>query len=1300
MASYNTNQYIDTLTVNTIFTKGANNTNIPAFRVLTTDGNGGTIWMSLSSLQYGAAYHTIQTSVGKYTADQATNATFSLLDGPNAGLINDPTASNTAYLYAKAFGQFDISGGNSIRSYDPITNTVNSNILFVGTGGINIKGDPQTNTMFFDGRELPFVSTLPYSFNQAVVYSNVPQNTLIASTNKSIILQAQSASSILGFVGEDLVVIDTNYASNQIQIKLSTLTQSNVSTLFTHDRIIFSTFVNRVELSTLSTTYGELLSFTNFQNGISTMSTNIDYKINYNSTIIGDVNVYSRGISTVWREFVRENFITGINNTSNLVSTTASLTVSISTVQSQVITNVNTLTASTIISPYLIASTLVTSKGNEVIPIPTPTLAIKPLYVKYYPLYSSFYNVFNDTLAFGSPVTPPIYPTLIDLTTGNAAISTVSTISGTLFSSMYTLKGTFVFYPNDQIHNFNVEWVGNLTMNINNKECLSTPIAYPNANTFGSHSFTSNMFNYPITIVNFTYSKLNPADYIKFSNFTDYVDADETFAVAPIYPAYGYDTTQAPLYSETISKFPAYFSSPSNLVGSPYLALSSYVMIASTFYTTGANTTFPVTASGYTSIEFLESATQIQKYGVREDLSNGPSQYYSNNKVSASNAFGYDFNTQLPNSPYVMQLMYAHQDTNEILTISSLYKTVNTFTYTPAVYISSLLYLSNISSYSAEIYNLHVSTINGAVFSADNTSSLSCMYNGVNLITSSIEANLGLFSSTLIDNGGYITASTTYAGVVEIANSLSVNVTKYSTNMFDYGVFSSYTGLGRISGESTLSTNYAGVRELICSMSTNINKFSSVNYNYGVLSSYTGLGYISGESTLSTNYAGIRELTCSLSTSVNRFSANQFNYGVLSSYTGLGLVSGESTLSTNYAGIRELTCSLSTSVNRFSANQFNYGVLSSYTGLGLISGESTLSTNYAAIRELTCSLSTNITRFSATQFNLGALGIVSSESTLSTNYAGVRELICSLSTNVTLFSANQFNFGSLSSYTGLGRISGESTLSTNYAGVRVLTCSLSTNVTRFSSTQFNFGSLSSYTGLGRISGESTLSTNYAGVRVLTCSLSTNVNRFSTNQFNYGLLSSYVGASFGRINGESTLSTNYAGIRELTCSISTNIFKFSTNFNLGALSSYTGLGRVSGESTLSTTYAGVKDVINSISANIVRFSTGLQNLAITNTELFMSTVYTSSIFYSGVRQPFIQYGIALNLPVATPTIPTVVLPRPYQGSNYSIQLTYSNTTSAQLQVSTFVYATSVRSNSFSIIGTLGKNVYWTTFGDIF
>jgi len=296
MASYNTSQYIDTLTVNTIFTKGANNTNIPAFRVLTTDGNGGTIWMSLSSLQYGAAYHTIKTSVGTYTADQATNATFSLLDGPNAGLINDPTASNTTYLYAKAFGKFDISGGNSIHSYDSVTNTVNSNIIFVGTGGISIKGDPQTNTMFFDGRELPFVSTIPYSFNKAVVYSNVPQNTLIASTNKSLILQAQSASSILGFVGEGLVVIDTKYASNRIHIKLSTLTMSNVSTLLTQNIITFSTFVNKLELSTV---YSEFLGSGRPISGESTLSTTYTGIKNVENSISANITRFSTSIANI-----------------------------------------------------------------------------------------------------------------------------------------------------------------------------------------------------------------------------------------------------------------------------------------------------------------------------------------------------------------------------------------------------------------------------------------------------------------------------------------------------------------------------------------------------------------------------------------------------------------------------------------------------------------------------------------------------------------------------------------------------------------------------------------------------------------------------------------------------------------------------------------------------------------------------------------------------------------------------------------------------------------------------------------
>ena len=158
MASLNRTEYIDSLTINRLYTRGSNNTNIPAFRVLTTDGMGGTVWANMSTFSTGIGFHTIQTSDATYTAKSATNATMRFLDGPNAGLINDPTANNTAYLYAKAFGQFDISGGNSIKSYNPSTDKIMSNVRFVGTGGISIRGDTQTNTMVFDGRELPYIA--------------------------------------------------------------------------------------------------------------------------------------------------------------------------------------------------------------------------------------------------------------------------------------------------------------------------------------------------------------------------------------------------------------------------------------------------------------------------------------------------------------------------------------------------------------------------------------------------------------------------------------------------------------------------------------------------------------------------------------------------------------------------------------------------------------------------------------------------------------------------------------------------------------------------------------------------------------------------------------------------------------------------------------------------------------------------------------------------------------------------------------------------------------------------------------
>lgn len=713
MASYERSEYIENLTVNTIYTKGDNNINLPAFQFLATDGEGGTFWTtpsSLSSLLYGASFHRIKTSVGTYTADQATNATFSLLDGPNAGLINDPTASNTALLYAKAFGQFDISGQeNSIIAFDPVANKVNSNVLFVGTGGITITGDPQTNTMFFDGRELPFVSTLPYSFNKMIVYSNVPANTIEASTSKSMVMEAQGPSSILSFVGEDVVVIKTNYAKNQIIVSLSTITLPLLSTLLGNENFLISTAVTSIQLSTLSTSYGQILSYNTFQSAICTMSTNIDDKIAYNSTIIGNVDRFSRGISSVWYTYFTDRYLFSISTGSNIVSSASVLQSEIDILNQQASNNSRLITTSTILTPYYWASTLVELENTNLVAIPSNSPSVSPFKITYYPTYSSFYNVFNDTRPFGNPVSPSIYTTSLDIQSGNATISTMSTLANVKFSSMYALKGTFAFFPNDDPHPFSVSWTGNLAFNINGVDYTPKGLPYPRLDAFKTveNTITDNITDQPICVVNFTYSKINETDYLKFTNMTDYLDGGQSYSIAPIYNSYGYNTLEAPLFSESISWLPKTFSSLSNVA--PYLELSSYVMVASTFYTTGCNTNFNIAANGYNSITFLQSTTNISKVAYNQSLDNGQTKNVALRAYSASNAFDYSFGSIIPSSPYILELVYGRQRPTETLRISSLYTNQLGYKYTAAVYMSSILYLSNVSSYNGEFVNLNLS---------------------------------------------------------------------------------------------------------------------------------------------------------------------------------------------------------------------------------------------------------------------------------------------------------------------------------------------------------------------------------------------------------------------------------------------------------------------------------------------------------------------------------------------------------------------------------------------------------------
>jgi hypothetical protein len=903
MASFNRSEYIDSLTVNNIFTRSINNnSNIPAYRVLTTDGAGGTMWMtfsSISSLQYGAGFHTIKTSLETYTADNAANATFSLLDGPNAGLINDPTALNTARLYAKAFGQFDISGGNSIVAFDPVTRQVNSNVLFVGTGGINIKGDPQTNTMYFDGRELPFISTMPYSFNQFQVFSNAPLNTIYASTlNKSLIMQAQGPSSLISFVGEDIIVIDTNYENNQVKFKLSTLTLPLISSIIGNVNIIVSTNVTKTDLSTLSTSYQQILSFQGFQTILSTATKAIDTNISTVSTTYGNLDRFSRGISTVWRQFQLETFYTGTSTSANLLSTSAGLQNDINILSNFIYPGFNTIIASTIQTPFFAVSTQVLLASIGTSTINTPMNSVQPLNITYYPTYNSFYNVFNDNQPFGNPISPPRYTTKFDITSGTTTISTMSTPSGILFSSMYALKGAFIFYPNDEPHEIQVKWSGNLSMNISPYDTqanLSTYIlgssnaAYPRQSDFSNDTIVSTYTGANIYIVNFTYSKINPQDYLTLTNFTDYTSGNviESYSLAPIYQAYGYNTRDAPLYSQSLSSFPLVFSSFSNPSISPYIELSSYMMVASTFYMSGCNTTFPISSYGYTSITFLESTTQIQKSGFSQDLSQGVRSNVGSN-FSASNAFNYGFANPIPDSPYTLQLVFGRQQNSETLNISSIFKEVKNYTVNPLVYASSVLYTDIISSSKAQfselssskgtITSLFVSTINNLQLYQLDSSTISTIYTNIILLTSTVSTNINMYSTSLIYTNSDSTISTMNAGLEELLSSISSSLDYYSSSLIQYGT----------SSDSTISTLYTNILDLTSNMVEDTNIFSTslveiattstistIVSNLGILSTSL-ISYTSGSnaSSLSTTITNVNNTSTSLFNYINNSNAS------------------------------------------------------------------------------------------------------------------------------------------------------------------------------------------------------------------------------------------------------------------------------------------------------------------------------------------------------------------------------------------------------------------------------------------
>ena len=1081
MASFQKTLNVDSLTVNQLFTSGTGNTNsvLPAFRILTTDGLGGTSWMTLSTLSGGGAFHKINTTSAVFVAD-ASSTTFSIYDGANAGLSPDPTAPNTVYLYAKAFGTISMPDGNIISAYNEQQKVITSNITYVGSGGITIRGNPQNQTITFDGANLISSAAGVYTFNQIGVYSNVSSGQSNISTSPFIYLQANSPSTSLKLVGADPIILTTDYVNNAIYISVSSINTVIISTILGNQAEILSNKIVNADLSTLSTTYGSLVNTYTFQTSLSTAAINVStgaaIALNNYSTSVGSIQTLKSGISSV-----------ATIGSQNLLSTSYVLQSNLTYLENTFQQGYNVLTASTIKTPYFWASTLVTLVSEQNPVISTPASGISSMGITYYPLFSSVYNSFSDTRVFGEPLQDiPVYQTDMDLTNFSPK-TTFTTSGGIVYSTLFAVQGSFTFYPSQNSLSWQVDYSGALYLKVFNTVYKPQLSPYPKPSDFITQTINDTIGGFNTYQVDFIYLKQNTTDYLRLSNFKDI--GTSNFNLSPLYRTYGYSPTDTPLYTTNIPFIPPLgFSSLGSLVNSPYLNLSSYVMIASTVFTTGCNTMFPITNSGIASFSFYESSSQITRTAFATDITP-----YTGETVvssfSASNTFGYDFkNTTIPSTPYIFELFFARQQASETFTISTLYNTIKTYDYAATVYVSSLLLVSTISSINMQGLNAQFSSINGqAVITTSVLSSFSTSYgivvNQAQLVSSMVgtSVQLSTFSTSL---GALLSVGVNQSQLVSTTGNLVLQISTVSTS---YGsivnaaqISTLSTSYGSIANREQLNSTYVGSMFQLSTLSTSYGSLfppSLLNSTtYGILQNFSSFSTSFGQTGNTSNMANSSTLSSFIKNILGIGSTIQYEISTFSSIWSSIIDTSISSFSTSLGFIatasliQEAISSFSTSVGTVPNNSYVQQQLSS------------LSTSYRTIPNMS-SYSTAIgsesARFSSFSTSYGTIPNMSSYST-SVGAGGVGgSAFSSFSTSYGIIP----NMSSYSTSIGPGGVSGSafSSFSTSYGIIP------------------NMSSYSTSVGAGGVGGEafSSFSTSY-GQPATAAFVGTTVSTFSTS----------------------------------------------------------------------------------------------------------------------------------------------------------------------------------------------------------
>ena len=328
--SLRTTQQIDKLIVGQIYPRDTNNAPISSGLILLTDSQGRAIWTTLSTVTSPYTQFTsVITPQGTITAT-TTNTAINIRDG---GGMNLQIVSNALYLNPTTFSAVDISGGNSLLSSNGSNNTINPRLKFANGNNVKIRGDPGTNTVFFDIDYLSSSQGARATYTSFRIANN--SSFSLPSPPQQVVLNANLSDTSFTMIGVDDLQITQpilNTETNTIYIGLSTITTAKFSTLsgtaYTQlsNLSTYIDIVNNRQINTAGLTAGQFyplsVAFTTFStsfsqnfisnqfnvvsNQVNTINSNFQNELNISTNILsGDLTV--AGVATL--NTVRANYI-------------------------------------------------------------------------------------------------------------------------------------------------------------------------------------------------------------------------------------------------------------------------------------------------------------------------------------------------------------------------------------------------------------------------------------------------------------------------------------------------------------------------------------------------------------------------------------------------------------------------------------------------------------------------------------------------------------------------------------------------------------------------------------------------------------------------------------------------------------------------------------------------------------------------------------------------------------------------------------------------------------------------------